>query len=161
MSDFFRVLITRIFAGGIICTLAMMLTGEGAKKEIVRLGCACLMVILVFTPFRGVSLNTEWLRKSGADISDYVKEGMEKAEQERFESAARNIEAHIVRRAAAEGVECRADVKYHITNEKRFVIDEIRISCGGKSDKREALQKAIEEDCGVSGNQIIWIKEQE
>ena len=37
----------------------------------------------------------------------------------------------------------------------------IKLSCGGKSDKREALQKAIEEDCGVSGNQIIWIKEQE
>lgn len=156
MTGFFSALLVRIFTGGIICTVAMMLAGDGPRREIVRLCCACLMIILILSPIRGAEWSLEEVLQGGSRVEEEISLGMERVKGQEYGVIAGQLSRWVEEQAAALDIACKAQVEYTVDEESRFTITAIRISGSLDEAQRQAAAQMILRDLGVAEEQLIW-----
>ena len=158
MKEVFTAYMIRIFGGGLICTVAMMLTGGGAKKEIVRLCCVCIMVIFILTPVKGADIDFESLF-SIYDTKDYVNDTVEKAADYQYSAIAGNICGYISENAEKLGIKCLALLDYEVDENNVFTINAITIRHHPADEQAlSSLREMIASDCGITYEQMTFIE---
>lgn len=155
MTEFFGNLMVRVFAGGIICAIALILSGGGAKKEIVRLCCACLMVILILSPIKGAGISIFDVPRQAEDIKAQINRAAELSHSEEIKQIRTELEAYIVRRGSALGTQCAAEVECRADAQSQLIIDKIIIRHHGQEESTLAkLAGLIADEYGVDAGQV-------
>ena len=154
MSEHLTGLMARIFIGGVICSLAMILAGDGAKKEIVRLCCTCLMVVFILSPVKGANFSVSELLGQRESVENEINRGLADAMQQEAAQIALAIEAHIAAKGQSLGLECEVQVVYAVGVENQFDIIKIVVKTS-QGDVPGEFIRVVADDCGISAEKII------
>lgn len=157
MKELITVMMTRLFAGGAICTVALILTGGGAKREIVRLCCACLMIILVLTPVKGASINLSDILEPAKQVEGEIDASLNEARQTQLAQIEAALADYIIRQAAVIEISCTAKVVCDTDSDGQAYIRQVVVytSLAEPDDRLEAM---ISGDLGISRDRIMQQK---
>ena len=97
MSVFISAYISRILIAGFIVFCAMAASGRGGSAEIMRLACACFMIIIMLSPILGLGLTltdaASYVKVLEEEISSAVEASRRDAARETVEETERQLEA--------------------------------------------------------------------
>lgn len=100
----------RLTAAGALCGALLSLGGSGAKKEILRFCCACVMLILVLTTLQGQTLPELPFSAYEAELDQTVEQARQETMTELLHQTQQGLAQEVVRMAAARGISCEAHV---------------------------------------------------
>lgn len=100
----------RLTAAGALCGALLSLGGSGAKKEILRFCCACVMLILVLTALQGQTLPELPFSAYEAELDQTVEQARQETMTELLHQTQQGLAQEVVRMAAARGISCEAHV---------------------------------------------------
>lgn len=100
----------RLTAAGALCGALLSLGGSGAKKEILRFCCACVMLILVLTTLQGQTLPELPFSAYEAELDQTVEQARQETMTELLHQTQQGLAQEVVRMAAACGISCEAHV---------------------------------------------------
>lgn len=100
----------RLTAAGVLCGALLSLGGSGAKKEILRFCCACVMLILVLTALQGQTLPELPFSAYEAELDQTVEQARQETMTELLHQTQQGLAQEVVRMAAARGISCEAHV---------------------------------------------------
>lgn len=100
----------RLTAAGALCGTLLSLGGSGAKKEILRFCCACVMLILVLTTLQGQTLPELPFSAYEAELDQTVEQARQETMTELLHQTQQGLAQEVVRMAAARGISCEAHV---------------------------------------------------
>ncbi len=100
----------RLTAAGALCGALLSLGGSGAKKEILRFCCACVMLILVLTTLQGQTLPELPFSAYEAELDQTVEQARQETMRELLHQTQQGLAQEVVRMAAARGISCEAHV---------------------------------------------------
>lgn len=160
MKMIFTTYMARLLIGGIICGVAISLCADTGKKELVRICSACIMIILVLSPFKGESLYKIEFGSSIEDTKEYIAQAVVRSEEEKYNSAAVQINDYIRQRAEDIGINCMPNISWYIGVDGEFTISGVRLKgVSGERSKLEELFLIISQECGVD-SAYIFIEEE-
>ena len=96
----------RLAGAGLICGGLLALGGAGSRREILRFGCACLMVILVLDLLRQADLPEAFPSRYEAHVREQVDAALEEGRRARLEETALALSRELERQAAAMELDC-------------------------------------------------------
>ena len=158
MNELLKEITLRVFCAGILCTAAMIIAGEGAAKEPVRICCAALVIIMLVTPLTGDIKNVLRQTDFSADIEDSIDAEMENANNVQYQLVCDKLKSDLQNRLSNAGIDCIVRVDAEIADAE-FIINTVYL-VGDISD--EYAQRAIgilAAEYGVSGDRVIFAKE--
>ncbi len=159
MSSFLSALMLRVFAGGLICTAAMLLAGDGAKKEVVRICCACLMIIFVLTPLTGAQFSLADFSVTQKEVERQIQNGLDEARQSEYNATAAAITDYIRSKSEKLDINCQPQVEYLVDENNVFHITSVTVTHTAVGQSAiDALKKIITDECGVPLEQIYFIE---
>lgn len=100
----------RLTAAGALCGALLSLGGSGARKEILRFCCACVMLILVLTALQGQTLPELPFSAYEAELDQMVEQARQETMTELLHQTQQGLAQEVVRMAAARGISCEAHV---------------------------------------------------
>lgn len=100
----------RLTAAGALCGALLSLGGSGARKEILRFCCACVMLILVLTALQGQTLPELPFSAYEAELDQTVEQARQETMTELLHQTQQGLAQEVVRMAAARGISCEAHV---------------------------------------------------
>lgn len=100
----------RLTAAGALCGALLSLGGSGARKEILRFCCACVMLILVLTTLQGQTLPELPFSAYEAELDQTVEQARQETMTELLHQTQQGLAQEVVRMAAACGISCEAHV---------------------------------------------------
>lgn len=100
----------RLTAAGALCGALLSLGGSGARKEILRFCCACVMLILVLTTLQGQTLPELPFSAYEAELDQTVEQARQETMTELLHQTQQGLAQEVVRMAAARGISCEAHV---------------------------------------------------
>ncbi len=100
----------RLTAAGALCGALLSLGGSGARKEILRFCCACVMLILVLTTLQGQTLPELPFSAYEAELDQTVEQARQETMTELLHQTQQGLAREVVRMAAARGISCEAHV---------------------------------------------------
>ena len=148
-----REYLLRLCVGGICCAAALTLSGSGAKREITRFACTCVMLLLCFTGLGALDFSDLAL-SDGFTLQETVDDALE--EQPLQQQAAVDLQlaqyiceyAHTMERNYTVRVISRLE-------DGEYCIDRIFIETpGGTADA--VLQMWLMETFRIKESQIRW-----
>ena len=155
MSEWASTVLLRFFAGGVVCSLIMTFAGEGAQREIARILCAALMIILILTPVKQINLSGfDWLQTE--ETLDFaVSEALKSSQLAQKRQADEQLRQQIESQAAALGVTCTAAVVSELSEAEVYSVQQVILRFGDDVSAAEkpqvirlaALLCGIEEEC--------------
>ena len=151
MSEWIGGILLRFFAGGVLCALVMILTGEGAQREIARIGCAALMIILVFYPMKGGEAPSLSFSEVEQDLQAQVGEAQEAALQAQKAEADARLRDYIAAQSQSLGAPCKASIVSELTQDGLYTVRQVSLTFLGDctpGDKEKAAQMAAGA-CGI------------
>ena len=105
-----REYLLRLCIGGICCTAALQLSGAGAKREITRFACTCIMLLLCLSGIKEIDF-------TGFDVIDKqdLQSVVDSSLRDQAESQLRQVDAslagYIQEQASALGCACRVEIQ--------------------------------------------------
>lgn len=136
--------VMKLAAAGLICGALLNLTG-GAQKELMRFGCACLMVIVLLSVLRQAKLpllDTGWYEQQ---VRQQVEEAQEELRQAQLAQTAGDLAKALERQATTLGLECRIAVE--CTCDVAGQVDVSHVTVHYYSGPREALDRLRHSFC--------------
>lgn len=100
----------RLTAAGALCGALLSLGGSGARKEILRFCCACVMLILVLTTLQEQTLPELPFSAYEAELDQTVEQARQETMTELLHQTQQGLAQEVVRMAAARGISCEAHV---------------------------------------------------
>jgi len=73
MNALFKELLLRVFVSGVLCSLALILAGNGPHKEPVRLCCVALTLVVLIKPYSHNVPDIAAVLRSGEVISEMIE----------------------------------------------------------------------------------------
>ena len=145
MSEWISSMVLRLFAGGVLCSLILIITGDGAQREIARIGCAALMIILILSPARPVNWSEFSLTQT--------EQGLESTVDEALDSARLQKKAQ----AAALGVSCQAQVTSDLTGDGVYSVRQValRFAAGTDASLKAQTIQAAALNCGIGVERVV------
>lgn len=156
MSAALTQVMTRLFCCGILCGVAMILSGDGPAKEITRICSAALMIIALLSCLRvalpELDLAADTYR---ADIERQINAALAAGEEERRTLLQTEVGARLRANAARLGADCDFSVIAATDGSavKKVVITP-RVPC--TSDMKSAVITMAAEQCGIARAEITW-----
>ena len=147
--------VVKLVCAGLLCAGILTLAG-GAQKELLRFGCACLMVVLLLSILRQTqlpALDTGWYEEQ---VRQQVEAAQKQTRQAQLEQTQGQLAAELERQAAGLGLTCTVEVTCTADNQGRVTVQQARV--GYRSGPREQLELLRQQFCiqlGVSPGQII------
>ena len=147
--------VVKLVCAGLLCAGMLTLAG-GAQKELLRFGCACLMVVLLLSILRQTqlpALDTGWYEEQ---VRQQVEETQKQTRQAQLEQTQGQLAAELERQTAGLGLTCTVEVTCTADSQGRVTVQ--RVWIGYRSGPREQLEPLRQQFCiqlGVSPGQII------
>ena len=147
--------VVKLVCAGLLCAGILTLAG-GAQKELLRFGCACLMVVLLLSILRQTQLPALDTGGYEEQVRQQVEAAQNQTRQAQLEQTQGQLAAELERQAAGLGRTCTVEVTCNADNQGRVTVQQARV--GYRSDPREQLEPLRQQFCaqlGVSPGQII------
>ena len=147
--------VLKLVCAGLLCAGILTLAG-GAQKELLRFGCACLMVVLLLSILRQTqlpALDTGWYEEQ---VRQQVEAAQKQTRQAQLEQTQGQLAAELERQAAGLGLTCTVEVTCTADSQGRVTVQQVWI--GYRSGPREQLEQLRQQVCaqlGVTAGQII------
>ena len=147
--------VVKLVCAGLLCAGILTLAG-GAQKELLRFGCACLMVVLLLSILRQTqlpALDTGWYEEQ---VRQQVEEAQKQTRQAQLEQTQGQLAAELEKQAAGLGLTCTVEVTCTTDDEGRVTVEQVTVDY--RSGPREQLEPLRQQFCaqlGVSPGQII------
>lgn len=147
--------VVKLVTAGLLCA-GMLTLADGAQKELLRFGCACLMVVVLLSILRQTqlpALDTGWYEEQ---VRQQVEEVQKQTRQAQLEQTQEQLAAELERQAAGLGLTCTVEVTCTADSQGRVTVQQARV--GYRSGPREQLEPLRQQFCaqfGVSPGQII------
>ena len=158
MSEWISSMVLRLFAGGVLCSLILIITGDGAQREIARIGCAALMIILILSPARPVNWSEFSLTQTEQGLESTVDEALDSARLQQKAQADQQLQTQIIEaQAAALGVSCQAQVTSDLTGDGVYSVRQVALRFAAGTDaslKAQAIQTAAL-NCGIGVERVV------
>jgi hypothetical protein len=159
VSEFLTGWMVKIFAGGVICAIAMRLSGDGARREIVRLCGACLMLLLIFAPLKGEAVDFSGILDAKGDVGGQIDAALRENQSREAEAVAAALEQYITELAAARGVTATAAITYRVDADGAMTLTGATVNhAPTDAGTLAALRADIARDCGVPEGQIMFLE---
>jgi len=147
MNALFKELLLRVFVSGVLCSLALILAGNGPHKEPVRLCCVALTLVVLIKPYSHNVPDIAAVLRSGEVISEMIESNVENANAQTCDAAINNVEDYLNGLIETEGFAGVVKLEYkleenilHITRAtiegrldptaKKYVISLLKTQCG-------------------------------
>ena len=147
--------VVKLVCDGLLCAGMLTLAG-GAQKELLRFGCACLMVVLLLSILRQTqlpALDTGWYEEQ---VRQQVEAAQKQTRQAQLEQTQGQLAGELEKQAAGLGLTCTVEVTCTADSQGRVTVQQARV--GYRSGPREQLEQLRQQVCaqlGVSPGQII------
>ena len=152
--------VVKLVCAGLVCAGILTLAG-GAQKELLRFGCACLMVVLLLSILRQTqlpALDTGWYEEQ---VRQQVEEAQKQTRQAQLEQTQGQLAAELEKQAAGLGMTCTVEVTCTADDEGRVTVQQVRIGYhGGPREQLEPLRQQFCAQLGVTAGQIILQEEE-
>lgn len=145
----------RLTAAGALCGALLSLGGSGAKKEILRFCCACVMLILVLTTLQGQTLPELPFSAYEAELDQTVEQARQETMTELLHQTQQGLAQEVVRMAAARGISCEAHVTCAL-QEGQVTVTQVELRLPELAPA--GLQQLMEElplQLGITREQIV------
>lgn len=146
--------LVKLVAAGLVCGGLLTLSG-GAQKEILRFGCACLMVILLLSLLRQTDLpafDTGWYE---SQVQSQVDDAQQEARRARLEQTELALEQELERQSTALGLNCTFTVTCAADDAGQVTVRQVKAGyLSGPREKLQELRQSIALQLGVSLEQI-------
>ena len=147
--------VVKLVCAGLLCAGMLTLAG-GAQKELLRFGCACLMVVLLLSILRQTqlpALDTGWYEEQ---VRQQVEEAQKQTRQAQLEQTQGQLAAELERQAAGLGLTCTVEVTCTADSQGRVTVQQVRVGYGsGPREQLEQLRQQVCAQLGVSPGQVI------
>ena len=152
--------VVKLVCAGLVCAGILTLAG-GAQKELLRFGCACLMVVLLLSVLRQTQLPALDTGGYEEQVRQQVEEAQAQTRQAQLEQTQGQLAAELEKQAAGLGLTCTVEVTCTADDEGRVTVQQVRIGYhGGPREQLEPLRQQFCAQLGVTAGQII-IQEEE
>lgn len=146
----------RITALGLVCGALLTIGGTGGSKEILRLGCACLMTVVLLTALRGIPIPTPDLSRYEDNVRRQVEDTQAELLQNTLAQTEADLEYRLGELAAALDLDCGFSVTCTADDRNRVTVREVEVRY--QSGQRERLTELREQICtqlAITGQQLI------
>ena len=160
MLEGIGLLAQRLCACGLLCALAMALVKDSGQQAVVRLCCASLTVIVVFTALPSLRLNLGESQALRRQMEAEAQLALEQSAESQRQAACQGVEAYL---AAALGVRCQVSAQARLEEGNLFCLErvEYRAEAPLTSAQRQGLLQAARQ-LGLTEDQTtIWEGEQD
>ncbi len=96
----------KLIAAGMICGGLLAAGGKGPQREILRFGCACLMIILPMTMLQGVEWNSIGLERYKSQLEAAAEQAQAQTRSAILHQTETDLEKEIERQALALSLNC-------------------------------------------------------
>lgn len=152
------VYITRIFIGGLICFGAMLFSsGSGARREVIRLCCGCLMIILFLTPVGDFSLNLSVLEDLKGSAEEIITGSTEEFQKENYRAIASQLCVYVEEQAEKKGIICDANLTYLIEEGNIMRIKDVSIKGALTDAQKETICDIVEQEIGGHRESVVFM----
>ena len=134
----------KLVTAGLVCAGLLTLAG-GVQKELLRFGCACLMVVVVLSVLRQTQLpvlDTQWFEEQ---VRQQVEEAQAQARQAQLEQTQRELAETLESQAAGLGLTCTVRVTCAVDREGRVTVRQVTVDY--HSGPRENLEQLRQRFC--------------
>ena len=159
MSDILREIILRILCTGIICTVALILAGDGVAKEPVRLSCAALVIIMLASPLKSELKKIKTPREYIDSLQSDIDRELENASAAEYRLAADKVKLSIQNRLKNIGAECRFEIDTAL-EDGQFVIKTVYIKDALSDILKDRVADILASEYGVKRDLIIFEEQQ-
>ncbi len=163
MLEGIGLLAQRLCACGLLCALAMALVKDSGQQAVVRLCCASLTVIVVFTALPSLRLNPGESQALRRQMEAEAQLALEQSAESQRQAACQGVEDYLADQAATLGVRCQVSAQARLEEGNLFCLErvEYRAEAPLTSAQRQGLLQAAGQ-LGLTEDQTtIWEGEQD
>jgi len=148
-------LLLQLAAAGLLCSMMLTLGGSG-QKELLRLGCACLLVIVLFSEVRDADLTDFGLRTYENSVQGQGDERLGRERASLLRETEMGLGRELERQAAEQGIMCSVQVDCKADENGIVAVETVTISYQrGACDKLSALRDSFAMQLGTDPAGII------
>lgn len=157
MSEWIASTVLRLFAGGLLCSLILIVTGDGAQREIARIGCAAMMIMLILVPGRPIDWAEFSLTQAEQSLESTVGRALDSARLQQKQQADRQLQTQIETQAAALGAGCRAQVFSDLSAEGLYSVRRVtlRFDAECSPELRARIIQSAASSCGIDAENVV------
>ena len=155
MNEIIKEISVRLICGSIICSISLIIAGDGPNREPVRLSCAALFVILLFMPLSGNKVSLDNLTETKNDINKIIDVEVEKSSIHYKKLLITEIENHIEEELESENIFCDIKFNYLTTNERLEISNIIVSRSTSNIDEAKVIDK-INDYIIIESGEIIF-----
>lgn len=158
MIDTVVLLVRRLCVCGLLSGVALTLVKDSGHEAIMRLCCASLLVVVLFTSLPGIRLTAPGLPQREA-MQQQADQAMSQAAQDQCSAVCQGAEAYITSQAKAQGILCTARVEGRLADGNSFAVEQVTIGGALGSGQRQAIRQLAREALGVEDGQVVFTGE--
>lgn len=155
MNEIIKQITLRMLFGSIICSVSLIITGDGAHKEPVRLCCAALLVILLFTPYRKSNFDIKDLLTVKSDINNSIESEVINYRNYENNQIIEKIEESIENNAKQQNINCDIDLHYYSSNEGLY-INSVYVSGKLNEYEKNTLLEILNEFIKIERSEVLF-----
>lgn len=152
--------VLKLVTAGLLCAGILTLAG-GAQKELLRFGCACLMVVVLLSILRQTqlpALDTQWYEEQ---VRQQVEEAQSQTRQAQLAQTEAQLAAELEKQAAGLGLTCSVAVICVADKDGQVTVQQVTVVYhSGPREQLEPLRQRFCAQLGTNPGQII-IQEEE
>lgn len=156
MLEGIGLLARRLCACGLLCALAMALVKDSGQQAVVRLCCASLTVIAVFTALPSLRLSLGEGQSFRRQMEEEARLALEQSGESQRQAACQGAEDYLKAQAEAMGVRCQVSVQARLEKGNLFCLEQAEYRAEGPltPGQRQGLLQAAGQ-LGLTEEQTI------
>ena len=155
MLEGMGLLAQRLCACGLLCALAMALVKDSGQQAVVRLCCASLTVIVVFTALPSLRLTLEEGQVFRRQMEEEARQALEQSAESQRQAVCRGAEEYLENQARSLGAPGRASVQARLEEGNLLFLERAVYQSEGSltSEQRQGLLRAAAQ-LGLTEEQV-------
>ncbi len=146
----------KLIAAGLVCGGLLSMSAKGPQREILRFGCACLIMILLISVLRSLDLTSFDLPLSQSELETTVEQTQEQNRTAILRETEGALKAEAERQATVLGLDCTAQVVCAVDTAGVVAVTQVIYTYhSGQREALTVLEQMTIAVFGVPGEQII------
>lgn len=146
----------KITALGLICGALLTLGSSGGQKEILRLGCSCLMVVVLLSVLQKTQLPIPELRRFEGSLQQQVEKTQEEMRKAMLRQTEAELESRLTELASGLQLDCGFTVTCAVDQNGNVTVQQVEGTYhSGPREKLNGLWEAIRSQLVVTEGQIL------
>ncbi len=149
----------RLCACGLLSALVLSLVRDSGQQAILRLCCASLTVIVVFTSLPSLRFSQSKSQTVWRQMEIQTQQALEQSTQAQHQAACRGVEQYLQSQAQQMGLECRISVRASLEQGNVFQLEQVeyRLEQPLALWQRQQLLKAAQQ-LGLAESQVAILE---